>query len=54
MVHYNAQNDPIVLPLADLTALRLLRLFAYTNSEPQLQPVAAAPLRPAMHGHKGH
>ena len=28
VVHYDSQNDPVVLPLANLDALRLLRLFA--------------------------
>jgi len=42
VVHYNAQNDPVVLPLADLDSLRLLRLFAYPSNEPVLTPVPAA------------
>ncbi len=54
VVHYDAQNDPIVLPLADLSSLRLLRLFAYTNSEPQLQPVVAPPPHAAPHGRQSH
>ncbi|HQT45727.1 MAG TPA: rod shape-determining protein MreC [Acidocella sp.] len=40
VVHYDAQNDPVVLPLADLGALRLLRLFSYPDSLPVLTPVA--------------
>jgi rod shape-determining protein MreC len=39
VVHYNAQNDPVVLPLANLESLRLLRLFSYANNEPKLIPV---------------
>jgi rod shape-determining protein MreC len=49
IVHYNAQNDPVVLPLADLDALRLLRLFAYASNEPVLTPIPAAKPRPAAH-----
>jgi rod shape-determining protein MreC len=40
VVHYNAQNDPVVLPLADLPALRLLRLFSYRETLPELTPIA--------------
>ncbi len=40
VVHYNAQNEPEVLPLADLDDLRMLRLFIYPNDEPQLTPIA--------------
>jgi rod shape-determining protein MreC len=47
VVHYDAQNDPVVLPLADLDSLRLLRLFAYANNEPVLTPVPAS--HPATH-----
>ncbi len=39
VVHYNGTNDPEVLPLADLASLRLLRLFSYPVSLPQLTPV---------------
>jgi rod shape-determining protein MreC len=39
VVHYNAQNDPVVLPLANLDSLHLLRLFSYANNEPKLTPV---------------
>jgi rod shape-determining protein MreC len=39
VVHYDSQNDPVVLPLADLDSLRLLRLFSYPNNEPELTPV---------------
>jgi rod shape-determining protein MreC len=50
-VHYDAQNRPEVLPLADLDRLRLLRVFIYPSSLPELTPVieagkrAAKPLR---------
>ncbi len=40
VVHYDAQNEPEVLPLADLDDLRMLRLFIYPNDEPQLTPIA--------------
>jgi len=40
VVHYDAQNEPEVLPLADLDDLRLLRLFIYPDDEPQLTPIA--------------
>ncbi len=39
IVHYNAQNIPMVLPLADLAALRLLRLFSYPTNLPILTPI---------------
>jgi rod shape-determining protein MreC len=56
VVHYDAQNDPVVLPLADLDALRLLRLFAYDNNEPVLTPVPIPPPgTPIVHvHHKDH
>ncbi len=41
IVHYDAQNDPVVLPLADIEGLRLLRLFSYPSNEPVLTPVHA-------------
>lgn len=43
VVHYDAQNDPVVLPFADLDALRLLRLFSYPVETPDLAPIAVAP-----------
>ncbi len=39
VVHYDAQNDPVVLPLADLDSLRLLRLFCYPDNLPVLTPI---------------
>ncbi len=42
VVHYNAQNNPVVLPLADLDSLRLLRLFMYPDNLPVLTPVPHA------------
>jgi rod shape-determining protein MreC len=39
VVHYDAQNNPVVLPLADLDALRLLRLFSYPENLPVLTPI---------------
>jgi rod shape-determining protein MreC len=47
VVHYTAQNDPVVLPFADLASLRLLRLFDYANNAPVLEPVPATP-KPAV------
>jgi rod shape-determining protein MreC len=43
VVHYDAPGEPVVLPLADLSALRLLRLFSYPNNMPVLTPVAHEP-----------
>jgi rod shape-determining protein MreC len=39
VVHYDSQNDPVVLPLADLESLRLLRLFSYPDALPVLTPI---------------
>ena len=39
VVHYDAQNDPVVLPFANLDALRLLRLFSYPVHTPDLTPL---------------
>ncbi len=39
VVHYDAQNRPEVLPLAGLDRLRLLRVFIYPNSQPELTPI---------------
>jgi rod shape-determining protein MreC len=50
VVHYDAQNDPVVLPLADLDDLRLLRLFIYPTNEPELTPVTAT--KSAGHRHR--
>ncbi len=52
-VHYDAQNDPVVIPLANLDSLRLLRLFVYANDEPVLTPVPPA-INPAFRGGAGH
>ncbi|MDE8345838.1 MAG: rod shape-determining protein MreC, partial [Acidocella sp.] len=66
VVHYDAQNEPVVLPLADLAALRVLRLFSYPNQLPQLTPIphdaphhpprvtAHAALSVAIHHHRRH
>jgi rod shape-determining protein MreC len=51
VVHYNAQNDPVVLPLADLSALRLLRLFSYPENLPVLTPIPASPTAPHNRKH---
>ena len=51
VVHYNAQNDPVVLPLADLDSLRLLRLFSYPDNLPMLTPIPhIKPATAARHG----
>jgi rod shape-determining protein MreC len=39
VVHYSGQNQPEVLPLADLDGLRLLRVFIYPSSQPELSPI---------------
>lgn len=39
VVHYDAQNQPVVLPLADLSALHMLRIFSYPSNLPDLTPV---------------
>jgi rod shape-determining protein MreC len=52
VVHYNAQNDPVVLPLADLSGLRLLRLFSYPENLPVLTPIPSALKTPAGHSRK--
>lgn len=39
VVHYNDQNEPMVLPLANLGSLRLLRLFSYPDNLPALTPI---------------
>ena len=51
MVHYSNQNQPEVLPLADLDDLRLLRLFIYPSSQPELEPILKA-AKPAARPHK--
>ncbi|MBU6418508.1 MAG: rod shape-determining protein MreC [Proteobacteria bacterium] len=42
VVHYNQDNQPEVLPLADLGGLRLLRLFVYPDKLPALTPIPHA------------
>jgi rod shape-determining protein MreC len=49
-VHYDSQNNPVVLPLADLSGLRLLRLFVYGSAAPALTPVPP-PVHPARRDH---
>lgn len=39
VVHYDPQNEPMVLPLANLSALRMLRLFNYPDDLPALTPI---------------
>ncbi len=53
VVHYDAQNNAVVLPLAALDGLRLLRLFSYASNEPVLQPVHDM-AKPAAKTSKGH
>jgi rod shape-determining protein MreC len=52
VVHYDAQNDPVVLPLADLGALRLLRLFNYPDNLPVLTPIPHTKPAAAPHSRK--
>lgn len=59
VVHYDAQNQPVVLPLADLSALHVLRIFSYPSNLPELTPiphtVSAAPHGPRHHkDHRKH
>jgi rod shape-determining protein MreC len=53
VVHYDSQNDPVVLPLADIEGLRMLRLFIYPSAEPVLELVRPVE-KPAGKLHKGH
>jgi rod shape-determining protein MreC len=39
VVHYDAGNNPVVLPLAGLDTLRLLRLYVYPDNLPVLTPI---------------
>jgi rod shape-determining protein MreC len=52
IVHYDAQNDPIVLPLADLGSLRLLRLYSYPDNLPVLTPIPHEPAKPTTRSRK--
>ena len=52
IVHYDAQNSPVVLPLADLDALRLLRLFSYPENLPVLTPIPHTPVKAATHARR--
>lgn len=54
VVHYDAQNDPVVLPLANLDSLRLLRLFSYPDNLPVLTPVPHAKPTAAAPHHGKH
>jgi rod shape-determining protein MreC len=54
VVHYTAQNDPVVLPFADLDSLRLLRLFVYPSQQPVLEPVLPQPRRTTTLSRHGH
>lgn len=47
VVHYDGDNNPEVLPLAGLPALRLLRLYAYPSSLPVLTPIPHSIAKPA-------
>lgn len=49
VVHYDAQNQPVVLPLADLSALHMLRIFSYPSDLPELTPVPHMPPTDAKH-----
>lgn len=39
VVHYDGQNQPVVLPLADLSSLHMLRIFSYPSNLQVLTPV---------------
>ena len=58
VVHYNDKNQPTVLPLANLPALRVLRLFSYPNNLSDLTPVPQsadrAELGPSLPASKHH
>jgi hypothetical protein len=54
VVHYTAQNDPVVLPFANLDSLRLLRLFDYANNAPVLDPVPHTPKPASLPGNRPH
>lgn len=51
VVHYDALNNPVVLPLANLDSLRLLRLFSYPDNLPVLTPIPHT--KPAAAPHHG-
>jgi len=53
VVHYDTQNDPVVLPLADLDGLRLLRLFSYPSNAPVITPVPPT-VRHVAGSHRKH
>ncbi len=53
VVHYDAQNDPVVLPLADIDGLRLVRLFCYPSNQPVLAPEHETP-KTAAKSHRRH
>lgn len=50
VVHYDDQNQPLVLPLADLSALHMLRIFSYPSELPELTPIPHHP--PSMTRHE--
>jgi rod shape-determining protein MreC len=52
VVHYDAQNNPVVLPLADLDSLRLLRLFSYPDNLPVLTPIPHDPAKSGPHARR--
>ena len=52
VVHYDAQNNPVVLPLADLDALRMLRLFSYPDHLPTLTPIPRNPVKSGPHARR--
>lgn len=56
VVHYNSQNQPMVLPLADLSSLRVLRLFSYPSNLSDLTPVPRSALESGLPAskHRGH
>lgn len=51
VVHYGAQNQPEVLPFANLDDLRVLRVFIYPSTQPELTPIPKS-AKPAPKRHK--
>lgn len=52
VVHYTSQNLPVVLPLANLSALHVLRIFSYPSDLQDLTPIPhIAPVDKRASGH---
>lgn len=50
VVHYNINNQPVVLPLANLSALHMMRIFSYQNNLQDLTPVPHTMPHTTPHG----